>query len=333
MKFRLRLWSALFVVAACSPKADGESDSDTQTGSETAGSTSGTSDGSVSVGHSQTSANPSEPVTTTAGQTVTTASPTSEGTTLVTEGSATDGDPSDTFPGTVSTVTTDVISTSIGPDSFTTGFTTGGFCNDPPGQPQNASCTDASGCGCESGKCFVVPALGGFCGECLGDDDCPDGGCTVPNPVAGTGALCNLGKAGDGCESDAACNDPTAQDCSPVLQVPGIITVATCGECKTDADCPAQAPHCTPDYDIADFTGQKKCKAPDSVPNNAGCDADGTGNQACASGFCGEASVMGLLKLGICGECINDADCPVGQQCTDPAVDLDMSALIGSVCM
>ncbi|WAS94156.1 hypothetical protein [Nannocystis punicea] len=329
MKLRLRLWSALFVVVACSPKADGESASDTQTSTETAGSTSGASDGSVSVGHSQTSANPSEPVTTTAGQTVTTASPT----TFVTEGSATDGDPSDTLPGTVSTVTTEVISTSIGPDSFSTGFTTGGFCNDVPGQPQNAPCTDASGCGCESGKCFVVPAIGGFCGECLGDGDCPDGGCTAPNPVAGVGAVCNLGKAGDGCESDAACNDPTSQDCSPVLEVPGIITVATCGECKTDADCPAQAPHCTPDYDIGDFTGQMKCKAPDSVPNNGGCDFDGTGDQACASGFCGEASVMNLLKLGICGQCNSDADCPVGQQCTDPAVDLDLGALIGSVCM
>ncbi|MCY1067910.1 hypothetical protein OV090_24425 [Nannocystis sp. RBIL2] len=323
---KYRLWSALFFIVACSPKSEpGETDSQTGTDGTTLGST---SEASVTMGHSQTSANPSEPLTTTVGQTVTTF-PTSEGTTLVpiTEGSATDGDPSDTHS---STVTTDVISTSLVPE--TTDFSTGIFCNDIPAQPQNAPCTDASGCGCESGKCFVVPALGGFCGECFGDDDCPDGGCTIPNPVAGVGSVCNLGKAGDGCESDAACTDPTAQDCSPVLEVPGIITVATCGECKTDVDCPPQAPHCTPDYDFADFSGQKKCKPTDSVPNNAGCDFEGTGNQACASGFCGEANIMGLVKLGICGQCNSDADCPVNQFCTDPVVDLDTNLLIGSVC-
>ncbi|MFY0536931.1 hypothetical protein [Nannocystis pusilla] len=236
---KYRLWSALLFIVACSPKSEpGETDS--QTGTETAGTTLGsTSEAPVTMGHSQTSANPSEPLTTTVGQTVTTF-PTSEGTTLpVTEGSITD--PSDTHS---STVTTDVISTSIIPE--TTDFTTGSFCNDPLGQPQNSSCTDASGCGCESGKCFVVPVLGGFCGECLGDDDCPDGGCTVINPVAGVGSKCNLGKAGDGCESDAACTDPTAQDCSPVLEVPGIITVATCGECKTDVDCPRKRPTAPP---------------------------------------------------------------------------------------
>ncbi|MFZ6186034.1 hypothetical protein [Nannocystis pusilla] len=323
---KYRLWSVLLFIVACSPKSEpGETDS--QTGTETAGTTQGsTSEASVTMGHSQTSASPSEPLTTTVGQTVTTF-PTSDGTTLVpvTEGSITD--PSDTHS---STVTTDVFSTSLIPE--TTDFTTGSFCNDPPAQPQNSSCTDASGCGCESGKCFVVPALGGFCGECLGDDDCPDGGCTVINPVAGVGSKCNLGKAGDGCESDAACTDPTASDCSPVLEVPGIITVATCGECKTDLDCPPQAPHCTPDYDIPDFSGQKKCKPTDSLPQNAGCDFDGTGNQACASGFCGEANIMGLLKLGICGQCNSDADCPVNQKCSDPLVDLDMGLLIGSVC-
>ncbi|MFY0536932.1 hypothetical protein [Nannocystis pusilla] len=41
---------------------------------------------------------------------------------------------------------------------------------------------------------------------------------------------------------------------------------------------------------------------------------------------------MGLLKLGICGQCNSDADCPVNQKCSDPLVDLDMGLLIGSVC-
>jgi hypothetical protein len=42
---------------------------------------------------------------------------------------------------------------------------------------------------------------------------------------------------------------------------------------------------------------------------------------------------MGLVKLGICGQCNSDADCSMGQTCTDPQVDLDTSLLIGSVCM
>lgn len=314
MKYRLHLCFALSL--ACSPKSAEES-TDTQS---TTGGTIGTSgDSPVTMGHSQTSANPSEPVTT---------FPTTEATTVfpTTEGSATDGDPSDTFP---TSATTDVISSSSTPD-FTT---TGSPCIDPLDQPQSAPCNDASGCGCQTGRCFVVPALGGFCGECLVDAHCPEGGCTVPNPVAGVGALCNAGKAGDGCQSDTVCFDAPANDCGVVLEVPGIIKVATCGECEADVDCPAQAPHCTPDYDIAGFTGQKKCKAPDSVPVDSGCDHDGSGDLACASGFCGEATIMNLLFLGVCGQCDSDADCPIGQQCSEPVVDLDMGLLFGSVCL
>ncbi|MBZ5715735.1 hypothetical protein [Nannocystis pusilla] len=327
MTYRFSLWFSAFALIACSPKSGTDSDSDTQSSTSTGEGAS--SEGSLSMGHSQTSATPGETLTTGAGQTVTSASP-SEPTTFDPE-TATDGSNSDTVPGTVSTVTT-----GVGTD-FTTGisdtdFTTGQFCQDPPDQPQNSPCTDSSGCGCASDTCFVVPALGGFCSECLADADCPSGGCTVPNPIAGVGAVCNLGQPGDGCESDAACNNPMAPHCSEVYEVPGIITVATCGACDTDADCPPQAPHCTPDYDLGDFGGQKSCRAPGSVPNNSGCDFDGSGDLACASGFCGQASIMGLLKLGICGECNSDNDCN-GGTCTEPAADLDTGALIGSVCL
>ena len=335
MTYRFSLWLSAFALVACSPKTEGESDSDTQTGTETAGSGGPSSEGSVTMGHSQTSATPGETLPTTLGPTVTSANP-SEPTGPDTDSSATDGSASDTVPGTVSTVTTGS-ETSFGTDFTTaiseTGFTTvGPSCQDPPAQPLDSPCTDSSGCGCASDSYFVVPALGGFCGECLNDADCAGGGCTIPNPIAGVGARCNLGQPGDSCESDAVCNNPAAPHCSEILVVPGIITTSTCGACDTDADCPAQTPHCTPDYEIADFSGEKFCRAPGSVPNNSGCDVDGTGNAACASGFCGEASVMGLLKLGICGECNSDNDCNVGN-CTEPAVDLDAGTLIGSVCL
>lgn len=215
-------------------------------------------------------------------------------------------------------------------------------CNDPEGQPINSSCTDPSGCGCDTEKCFVVPALGGFCGECLTDEDCAavtGGGCSVPNPIAGIGATCNMGGAGEGCMSDAVCVDPANGTCGVLLQVPGIITVATCGQCQVNADCtdPALA-NCTPTYIVEDFKGKLDCVADASVENNFGCsleqiDGAPAGNKACKSGFCGEASVMGLLKLGICGECNSDMDCPMGMQCTDPQVDLESGALVGSVCM
>jgi len=207
------------------------------------------------------------------------------------------------------------------------------------GQPVNSPCTDSSGCGCDTEKCFVVPALGGFCGECLVDGDCAPGGCSVPNPIAGVGATCNDGLPGEGCMSDDVCTDAANGICGTLLEVPGIITVATCGQCKANADCTeAGLANCSPTYDVPNFKGKLDCVADGSVPNNLGCslEDDGgnpAGNKACESGFCGEASVMGLLKLGVCGECNADSDCPMGQMCSDPAVDLDMGALVGSVCM
>ncbi len=227
-----------------------------------------------------------------------------------------------------------------------TTVTTGApLCDDPEGQANDATCTDASGCGCASGKCFIVPALGGFCGECLGDADCAatGGGCTVPNPIAGVGATCNMGEAGAGCQADAICTDPAATACGLLLEVPGIIEVSTCGACADNADCIAineKAPNCSPTYDVMNFSGQYVCVEDASVPQNGGCnlakdDMDlPVGNAACESGFCGEANVMGLVKLGICGECNSNADCvKIGKAtCSDPMVDLNAATLLGSTC-
>lgn len=265
-------------------------------------------------------------------------------TTSATEESSS-GDASESNSSTVTPTTSGSTSssTTVG-DSSSTGDTTvtssssGSNCQDPEGQPINSECTDPSGCGCDTGKCFVVPALGGFCGECLVDADCKEGGCSVPNPIAGVGATCNMGGPGDGCMDDSVCTDPANATCGVLLDVPGIITVATCGQCQVNADCTDPAlPNCTPTYDVANFKGKLDCVADGSLENNSGCslEDDGgnpAGNKACKSGFCGEASVMGLLKLGICGECNSDMDCPMGQACSDPVVDLNSGMLLGSVC-
>jgi hypothetical protein len=286
------------------------------------------------------------------GQTATSApttgtDPTTSTTSTTTGDTTTAPPPTTTEPPLDTTTTATTVSTTTGdttgecldltapamPEALPGTTTDGGPCNDPEGQPLDAPCTDPSGCGCASGRCFVVPALGGFCSECLADDHCAEGGCTVPNPIQGIGARCNIGAPGDGCQTGAICNFSCAQRCSPILEVPGIITAATCSECLSDADCGPARPNCTPVYAVSDFSGQLVCMPDASVPDNEGCSLQGDGDKACASGHCGEASVMGLLKLGICGECNADADCPQGQQCTDPQVDLDNGLLIGSECL
>jgi hypothetical protein len=219
-------------------------------------------------------------------------------------------------------------------DITATGSDTDGFCNDPFGQPNDAPCTDESGCGCASGKCFLVPILGGFCGECLGDADCSPGGCTIPDPINSEGSHCNKGEPGAGCESDAVCSDPQHAHCAPVLEIENIITVATCGACGGNGDCPPAAHNCVPIYDIANFAGVFECLPDGVVPNGGGCNLnEPNGGEACASGRCGKANVMGLLDVGICGECNSDADCLPNQTCTDPQVDLEQGLLVPAQCV
>lgn len=78
----------------------------------------------------------------------------------------------------------------------TSGGTTGApvECTDPEGQGMNSPCTDASGCGCASGHCALVPGFGGWCGECTEDADCPDaGGCRLADPFSKLGSKCDPG--------------------------------------------------------------------------------------------------------------------------------------------
>lgn len=319
MTLRRSLAAALVLTACFIDKPD-------LGGTGSSGDASGDGPGQTVTSSPTTGTDPT--TTTTTGDTTTVPPPTTTEPSLDTTGATT----VDTTTGDTAGECLDLTAPAT-PEALTTAATTdGGPCNDPEGQPLDAPCTDPNGCGCASGRCFVVPALGGFCSECLADDHCEGGGCTVPNPIAGLGARCNVGAPGDGCQSAAACNFACAQRCTPILEIPGIITAATCSECESDGECAPDRPNCTPVYAFADFSGQLVCKPDASVPNNAGCSLAGDGDAACMSGHCGEANVMGLLKLGICGECNADIDCPNGQQCTAPEVDLNDGQLIGSVC-
>lgn len=194
------------------------------------------------------------------------------------------------------------------------------------GLPNGSACGDD--CECNSDACYVVGILGGLCGECLVDADCPIGGCTVPSSLANPpeGAVCNDGSLGDGCQTDGVCQDPLV--CVEIIDVPGVITNTTCSECATDADCGAQL--CSPEYDIIALGGDWICVDAGSVPDGSGCDFEGSGDTACASGRCAIADVMGLLELGVCGPCEDDGDCPLGT-CHPPEVDL-MMGLVPSYC-
>ena len=322
---------------ACKPSDPGSDTSASTGASFTAG------DETFGMGVTSDPTRPPEPTTTestvTADPSLPTVptGPTSDVTTDPTAPPTITADPSSDPSGTESASESDpTFPLDLPPDNSETTFDPN--CPDPPNQPHSADCTDASGCGCASGRCFLVPILGGFCSECLVDADCGAGGCTVPDVLNSVGAVCNMGEEGAGCMSDDVCNDPSASHCATIVEVPGIITVATCGECTTNADCPAQLPNCTPAYDIGHLTGVTFCAADGSVPNNSGCNLedDGmgnpVGNKACQTGHCGDAVVMGLLHVGICGACNQNSDCMPNETCSDPVVDLEMGTLIGAIC-
>jgi hypothetical protein len=82
----------------------------------------------------------------------------------------------------------------------------------------------------------------------------------------------------------------------------------------------------------AALTGHWTCVDPGSVANDGGCDLGGSGDQQCISGICGAADVMGLLTLGMCGECEVDGDCGPAEVCNPAQVDLALG-LMGAECL
>lgn len=196
----------------------------------------------------------------------------------------------------------------------------------PDGLPNGSTCTSDDEC--SSGQCYLVPFLGGSCGECNQDADCVGGGCTPFNPFGGNWSVCNMGEAGGGCESDDVCAGDLS--CATVLDLLGLITINTCGSCLDDSECGNQI--CAPVVEFSQFGGQMDCIEPNSLPQNAYCDLEGNGDEVCASGKCGVIDIMGLAQIGACGECHTDLDCGMGS-CMAGELILDSGTLIGSTCL
>jgi hypothetical protein len=137
-----------------------------------------------------------------------------------------------------------------------------------------------------------------------------------------------MGELGGGCESDAVCSGDLA--CALIVSVPGIFTAQTCSTCLQDMDCQGSQ-LCGLEIDIPTLSGVRECINPGSQPNGATCDFQTTGDAACTSGHCATVDVMGILDLGVCGECESNADCNGQQTCVPGQVDFQ-AGTIGSVC-
>jgi hypothetical protein len=194
----------------------------------------------------------------------------------------------------------------------------------PPGNLGDMCSTDGD-CA-EDLFCNGVPSLGyGICSACGGDEDCDGGNCTL---TANGYFECGDGSLGQMCETDEACADGTY--CAEVVDLGGLVNGNFCSECKDDSQC-ENGQLCAPMIefmDIMNIGGQRTCVDPKSVPNDQICDHMGNGDEACM-GFCSPASLMGLIEIGVCGECETDADC-MGGTCTPP--ELGFGGVTGSTC-
>ena len=218
--------------------------------------------------------------------------------------------------------------TSDGSDPNPTSTTTTGSIDSTTDDPLGSSdggpmLPDGSQCAedddCRSGQCDLAGPLGGVCGECNEDADCVGGGCSSANHLTSEPSYCNDGTAGEGCETSDVCVPGLV--CGVVLDIPGLLTTTTCGECLVDADC-GPGSTCQPDYDISSLGGHWRCVPVNSLDIGAGCDLD-NGELACASGFCEAANYMDLFDVGVCSECSSVDDCPpMTAECLGPEVDL-----------
>lgn len=141
------------------------------------------------------------------------------------------------------------------------------------------------------------------------------------------GSTCSAGNLGENCESQAACEGDL--ECVEVLNIPGILDLSSCGECDTDGDCmPGSV--CNIDLSIADFNGVWTCTPTGTVPLGETCNLEGSGDAACSSGVCAEASIQGLIPVGICSECDGNDPCEAGEVCVDPDVGIDGTIVPGT---
>ncbi|MEX1365511.1 MAG: hypothetical protein AB1Z98_20455 [Nannocystaceae bacterium] len=229
----------------------------------------------------------------------------------------------DTLPPPPSTSTTTATTTA---GSVTLDGTDGPM---PPLDVPPGTCTDlGSSCAepsdCCTGQCYVAGPLGGVCSECDQDSDCGEYGCDPGSPVEGIPAVCGDGGLGSGCDNGIACQPDLV--CNTIVDVPGILETNTCGECAGDLDCPA-GQLCAPEYELSRPGGYWYCASPMSLPDTAGCDAEGSGDLQCASGNCAVVVLMGIPLMGVCSVCDEDADCRAGR-CILPELVIDGELLV-----
>jgi len=205
------------------------------------------------------------------------------------------------------------------------------FDTNPDGLVNGLECM--SGVECQTGNCYKIPLPlddlpPGICSECDSDQDCVDKGlgisCTVD--PATLGAACTDGGLGSFCESQAACKPQYW--CDEILNDADGLLPDSCSECRDDVDC-KDGKRCTPRVDLTMYTGNKYCAAPGSVPNDGLC-PEFTGNGVCANGHCNVINIVGMLDVGICGQCSSDADCTAPKVCTPGKLD---DTFFGSTCM
>lgn len=228
---------------------------------------------------------------------------------------------------TAMTMDGDSSTSSSGPTTITV---TEGMTDDAPPVCEDAAlgaaCADPV-CDCESDNCFVVGPLGGVCSECDESADCEATtgfGCNFGNPLTGTPAVCSkTGDVGESCEEMGDC--AKGLFCPTLIEVPGILTAATCSECEGDMGCMG-AQICTPSYDIANIGGNYFCAEPGSVPNDEGCNLTGDGSE-CESGQCAPAGLMGIPVVAVCSPCNEDMDCGGGMTCQLPEVAIEGNSL------
>ena len=194
-------------------------------------------------------------------------------------------------------------------------------------QPNGGQCESNEGC--ESGYCYVLPMIGGVCGECLMDADCEMGTCALSPELMY--AVCTNGELGDMCDSDEGCMGELV--CTQLVDTGGFFNASFCSTCGPTLPCEGDQV-CNPTFDAGAFSGHLECVDPGTIPNGGGCPLDDAGvgdGTPCESGICSVADVfMGFVQLGVCGECLTDDDCMMGQTCT-PA-EAGQGGLMGSVC-
>ncbi len=191
--------------------------------------------------------------------------------------------------------------------------------------PNGSQCeSDAN---CESMNCYTIPMAGGVCSECKSDDDCIEAGTGISCSLDALSmqAKCTEGGLGTTCETQESCAEGLICD-EVIAGTFGLIPTA-CGECGNSTDCDG-GQLCSPKVDFMMLSGYKACVDPGSVQNDELCPTNDDGALVCKSGKCGEVLVMGIIKLGVCGDCLSDDDC-MGGTCTPGSFD---GGIKGSVC-